>query len=124
MLTRVVIVLIVKVEFNVCANRKQPTGIERSGAPFVVLTLVEGLGSEIRDEMVGADRKRSVNRQFVPIAPGKFTIFPIELRAVAIGQGKAGFHRIVQGHGSYHLVFEWRIRNGDATVAAFQNQKS
>lgn len=90
--------LIVGVELDVFAHGEQATRKESGGAPFVVLIHVIGFGSDIGDEVIGPDGKGSVERQFVPITLGEFTAFPIEIRAVAIREGKTGLHGKVRGH--------------------------
>lgn len=60
--------LIVGIEYDVLACGEQATCIESGGAPFLVLALVIWFDGNIRDELIGADRKSSLNRQFVLIA--------------------------------------------------------
>jgi hypothetical protein len=54
-LVGVVVMLIISVEFDVFAYRKQATRIERGSAPFAVLALVKWLGSDVRAKVIGAD---------------------------------------------------------------------
>jgi hypothetical protein len=51
--TGVVLVLVIRIEFNVPTYRQKETGIEGRGAPLVVLALVIGLNGAIRDKVVG-----------------------------------------------------------------------
>src|SRR5271168_1962715 len=51
----VVVVLVVGVEFDVFANRKNTTGEKRSSTPLVVLTLIIRFGGDIRNEVIGMD---------------------------------------------------------------------
>src|SRR5215470_6956093 len=53
LLAGIVLVLIVDVELDVLAHRKQATCIEISRAPFLVLTLVKRFSSNIRDQVIG-----------------------------------------------------------------------
>jgi hypothetical protein len=46
--TRVVLMLIVWVEFYMAAHREKAAGVESRGTPFVELALVEGLDSDVR----------------------------------------------------------------------------
>jgi hypothetical protein len=55
----VVLVLEVGVELHMLSHREQRTHIKSSGTPFAILALVRRLGGDIRDEVIGADRKSS-----------------------------------------------------------------
>jgi hypothetical protein len=84
LLAGVVFVLIVGIEYDVFAYRESATCIESGGAPLLVLAFVIGFGGNIRDEVIGADRKGSLNRQLVLIAPCETTTFPVEICAVHV----------------------------------------
>src|SRR5271169_4167904 len=108
--------LIIGVEFDVFAYGEQSTRIERNGAPFVVLTLVIGLDSNVRDEMIGADRHSSVECQFVPIAPGETAVFPVEIRAVAVRDREPSLQGKVRGRSNQHTIFGRTIGSDDVAV--------
>jgi hypothetical protein len=55
MFAGVVVVLVVRVEFNVFAYREQSARVKRGGADFTVLTLVKWFGGDIWNEVIGAD---------------------------------------------------------------------
>ena len=75
---RVVLELIIQIEFDVFSHREQRTRIKVRRAPFFILTLIEGLGRNVGNEMVRTDRNRPFQCQLVPISPGKATILPTE----------------------------------------------
>src|SRR5271169_3120551 len=77
-LAGIVFVLVVGVEFDVLSYRKQAARVKVRGAPFLVLTFIKGLGSEIGDEVIGVDRKSPLDRQFIAITPSETAIFPVE----------------------------------------------
>jgi hypothetical protein len=83
-LAGVVVVLVVGVEFHVFSHGEQGTRVERSGAPLAVLGLVKGFGRHIRDEMIRANCKRALNRQFVSVSPGEKAVFPVQVEAVPV----------------------------------------
>jgi hypothetical protein len=95
-LAGVVFVLILAIEYDVLAREEPATRIESGGAPFLVLALVIWFGGNIWDEVIGADRKSSLNRQFVLIAPCETAIFPVEIlsaeRCVSAGKCEAATH--------------------------------
>src|SRR5271169_4502690 len=105
--------LIIGVEFDVFAYGEQAARIKRNGAPFIVLTLVKGFGSDIRDGMIGADRQSSVECQFVPIAPGETAVFPVEIRAVAVRDREPSLQGKVRGRSNQHTIFGRTIGSDD-----------
>jgi hypothetical protein len=65
---------------------KQAAGIEGSGGPIRILTLVEDLGGNIRPGLVRVDGKSALHRDFIAIAPGDLIFGPIETGTVAVGK--------------------------------------
>ena len=84
MLAGVAVVFVVGVEFDVSAHGEQAACIERRSAPLVVLALAKGFGGDIRDEVIGADRKSACDGQSAPIAPGENAIFPVQIEPVPV----------------------------------------
>jgi hypothetical protein len=82
------------------------------------------LDGNIRDEVMGVNRKSSVDGQFVPIAPGETAALPVESRAVAVREVEASLHGKVRGHSSQHTIFGRVTRSNDAAVSGFENQRS
>ena len=59
-LPRVVLMLVVRRNLCVLANRKETTGIQVSRTPLPVLTGVVGFDAHIGNQMIGMDRKGSL----------------------------------------------------------------
>src|SRR6201987_2704460 len=123
-LASVVVVLIVGVEFDVPAYWEQATGIERGGTPLTVLALVKRLGSDIRDEVIRADRKSSLHGQFVSIAPLEHSAFPVEIGAAPVCKAKSSRDWEVRCSSEHHALLRWGIRRGDVAVPCFHDQRS
>lgn len=70
----VVLVLVIWVEFYILAYREKAAGVESRGAPLVVLALVIGLDSDVRDKVVGAHGNCPLHFQFVAIAPDEIAV--------------------------------------------------
>jgi len=96
---RIVLELKIRIEFDVFSHREQRTRIKVRRAPFFILTLIEGLGRNVGNEMVRTDRNRPFQCQLVPISPRKATILPIEVRAIPIRDQNACWEREVKSHG-------------------------
>ena len=84
MLTSVVLVFVVRIEFNVTTHGKEAPGVESGRTPFVILAHIIRSCGDVGYEVIGADRKGPLNRQLVSIAPGKGGVFPIEIGAVTV----------------------------------------
>jgi hypothetical protein len=123
-LTCVVLVLIVCVELQASADGEQATRKEIRRAPFVVLALIVGFSGNIRDEMIGSDRKGAFEGQFVPIAPGETAVLPVQIRSIAIREVKPGHQGKVRRRSHQDTIFGCSIWRGDVAVSGFQNQES
>jgi hypothetical protein len=89
MLPGIVFMLVIEIEFNVFADREQRTGVQIRGTPILVQALIEGLGRNVRNQVVGTNRNRWFHRQFIPITPSENSVFPVEIRTVSSGSFSA-----------------------------------
>jgi hypothetical protein len=103
-LPRLVLVLIVRVELHVFADREKTPEIDRSIAPFSVLALIEDLCARIRSRVIRANRHWSLRLNPVAIAPGEATARPVQVGPVLVGQQKSGRHRPASGCGRLQPV--------------------
>ena len=89
MLTRwvsgVVLALIVRIEFDVLAQRQQAAGIEADGTPLSVLAFVEELCAGVGPGMIAVNRKAPFGRNSVAIAPSETAIGPVQIGSVLVG---------------------------------------
>lgn len=86
--------------------------------------MIIGFGGDIRDEVIGVDRKSAYECQFVPVAPGETAVLPVQIRAIAIGDGDFGTNWVIEGHCGHHAIFGRSIRCGDVAVSSLQDQES
>jgi len=108
----------------VLACGEQETCIESGGAPFFVLALVIWFGGNIRDEVIGTDRKSSLNREFVLVAPCETAIFPVKIRAVLVREQEPSLPRKMERRDCLHAIFGQSTRRDDVSVSSFQHQRS
>ena len=81
-----ILVLIIRVQFKMFANREQATGVIRRGAPFLVFALIEDLRAGLGRRVVGTDGDPAFESEPVAISPLETRHGPIEVRAVAVGK--------------------------------------
>ena len=117
----VVLELEIRIELDVFANWQQDTSIKVGRAPLLVLALVKGLGGHVWNQMVGVNRKRSFDGQFVPVTPSEKAILPIEIGAVAVSNQNLGPDRKAKGNGLNGSIFVGLVRLDDQAVAGFKN---
>ena len=87
----VVLVLVIRIELNVLADRKQAPGVDCGVAPFAILALVKGLHGAIRRRVIGVNRKTLLDLQTVAIAPREFPALPIEVCPIPVGNKNPAF---------------------------------
>ncbi len=75
--TRVVFVLVVRVEFYMAAHREKAAGIKGRGAPLAVLALVERLDGDVGNVVEGTYGDRPLDGQFIAIAPSEIAVSPV-----------------------------------------------
>ena len=85
-----VLVLIVGVQLEMFSHGKQAAGVESGRGPFFILALIEDLSADVRLRMIRADRKSTLQCDFVATAPRELVLGPIEIGAVAVGKEDPG----------------------------------
>lgn len=81
----VVLVLVVRIDFDVLAHWEEAARIQCGGAPFAVLAFVEALSACVRFRTVRANFDGPFECQPVAIAPREVALRPIKICAVPVG---------------------------------------
>src|SRR4029077_9116283 len=119
-LASVVLELKIGIQLNVLAKGQQAAHIQVSRAPFLVLALIKGFGCDIRNKMVRANRKSTLHRQFIPIAPSKAPRFPIEINAVPVRNYNTSQWWKAKGHSLRRTIFDRSVWRSYGPVSALQ----
>src|ERR1700704_4110528 len=98
------------------ADWGEATHIESGRAPFSILVLIVGLRGHVRNEVVRVNGKSSLDSQFVPVAPVKHPVFPIEIRTISVRHVKAGFQGEIQRSHREHSIVRRSIWSSDIAI--------
>lgn len=82
--TCAVLVLVIRVEFGPRAHGENAARVNRSGAPFAVLTVVVKLRACIQGRMVSVDCNRPLQCEPVAITPVGIAVLEIDFQPVPI----------------------------------------
>src|SRR6266568_4773362 len=107
--------LIVGIELDMLSQWKKTTNKFGCGAPFSVLACVVGLEGNIGYGMVGMERNRSFEGEFIAIAPGELAVLPVEVGAISVSNQKSCFHRKVKGCRRQEAVVLGLLRSSDVS---------
>src|ERR1700722_4215768 len=96
-LAGIVLMLVIRVELDMPAEREHTTCIEIGGAHFVVLAQVVGFDGHIWTKVIRANRHRSLQRNLISIAPQESTSLPIQIGAVPVTDQEPALKGEVKG---------------------------
>ena len=117
MRARIVLVLIVRIEFDVIACRQKAACIQIGGAPLAVLALVEDFGTGVGRGMVVADCEAPFGRYPVAIAPSELAIGPIQIATVSIGNQYSSRHWNMKCEDGFQAIYRGLARRLDHAVS-------
>ena len=83
---RIVLMLVIPLQFKVLADRERRTGGQRRPAPLIKPVVVERFCAKVWREVKGPHRESPLCRYLVTIPPGKYAIDIPQISAISVGQ--------------------------------------